>query len=247
MHWLGLAAFGIVLWALSRKGDSSPSSSGSAPSVPRELSPLESPEIAPPPLEDMGDPLEPSPLDDATKKDIDGLVNQDKASLPKILRSPFEGISDGAWTRYVQSQKGGRLNTVSKTNNLGLFFLGMRVLQDLGYAQNVKLRPFPQAGAGKQAYQGDFAPPLTQEEFLSNAKLQYEAFRRMTERDAKKILADNPNTFKDPNLVIDGLRPTLSGFLAVLKRTGPVGFQAWLKGDRKPETTAEYKKANNIF
>lgn len=251
--WGFAIVVGILGWALSRRSSASetPSAPVAPPGLPfpKDLGPLDAPSLpAPPPLEDVGDPSEPLPssIDDETKKDIDTLVNHDKVSLPKILKSPFAGISDEAWTRYVQTQKGGKLNTVSSTNNLGLFHLGMRLLQDLGYATNVKLLPFPEAGPNKQAYQGDFSPPLTKADFLSNAKLQYEAFRRMSENHAKVLVKEFGHIFAG-KVPLEGQVPTLSGFLAVAKRAGMGGLRKWFEGDRKPETTAEYKKANNIF
>lgn len=206
--------------------------------------------VSPPPqlpatsLDDLppgdGEDDAPIPVDAQTEADIKEEIKSEKAKLPKILPSPFTGIHDEQWTEYVKRQKTGRLNTITPSYMLGLFLMGMRILQDLGYAKNVKLTQ----REGKQVYMGDWAGPYSLNMYLGDAMLQYEAFHKMSILHGKHIAS----TYKIP-VTIDGVQVTLSGLLGVAKRAGLAGLKKWVEepATRKPETTAEMKRVNNIF
>jgi hypothetical protein len=186
----------------------------------------------------------PETLDEETQKDIQSELDAEKVKLPKSFPTPNLGtikpLSPEKWTNYVTSQRGGKLNTITAGYSLGIWLMGMRVLQDLGYAKNVKLQDYK----GKQVFMGDWVSPHSLQGFLNNAALQYEAFRRMTENHAKYIKAKH-------GALIDNSegRISLSGLLAVAKQAGLKGMDEWIAKPetRKPATTAQFDKANGIF
>lgn len=199
--------------------------------------------LLPPPSDEIapGDAPAIDPGVDAdTADDIEAEASSELARLPVKFKSPLKDATDDAWTRYVKLQKQGKLNTVTKSNNLGLFLLGMRVLQDVGMVTGVKLV----TRDGRQVWDGDFIPPATRDKFLRNAQWQYDAFRRMTEKHAAYIRAKHRDL-----LVSKEADVSLSGLLAVAKFAGLQGMDKWLAdpATRKEATTNEFKRCNGIF
>jgi len=172
------------------------------------------------------------------KADIHKEIQAETKELPPKMPSPIAGVEDAAWRKYVSTQRGAGLGTITKSYLLGMFLLGMRVLQDVGMARNVKLQDFK----GRQVFKGDFVPPITEARFLSEASLQYEAFKRMTAAHAKYIATKYPDVIKEGHV-------SLSGLLAVAKQAGLTGMDKWLldPANRKESTTAAFKRANGIF
>lgn len=248
---LAVSIIGVIALLIGSRRSHASSSAPALPpgdddsDIPPHLRNLEPMIIPPPgtPLDAQGNPITPAPtpgVDAATQADIDRELDKERTKLPKKFPSPFKGVSDDAWTKYVMAQRVGKLNTVSPGFALGIWGMGMRVLQDLGYATNVKLAP---TADGRQVFKGDFVPPLTMDIFLSDAPRQYEAFRRMTERHAAYIqqkyaarLANIPDI-------------TLSGYLGVAKQAGLKGMDEWFTKPetRKAATTAAFEKFNKMF
>jgi hypothetical protein len=171
--------------------------------------------------------------------DIHKEIQAEVKELPPNLPSPFPGVvGDEAWRKYVKLQRQAGIGTITKSFLLGMFLLGMRVLEDVGMAKGVKLQDFN----GRQVFRGDFVPPITQARFLSDATLQYEAFKRMTAGHARYILAKYPDVVKEGHT-------TLSGLLGVAKQAGLAGMDKWLteQTTRKESTTAAFKRVNGIF
>ncbi len=183
-------------------------------------------------------------VDPETQKDIDAELERERAKLPTKFPSPFSNVPGEAWTKYVNGQRSGKLNTQSPGNYLGIWLMGARMLQDLGYMRNVKL--VKRAETGKQVWDGEWISPYSLQRFLSDAALQYEAFRRMSERDANYIRAKHAATLaaKQKLPVI-----TLSGLMAVAKQAGLKGMDEWIANPstRKASTTAQFEKFNGLF
>lgn len=153
---------------------------------------------APPPASDEGDPI----VDEGTDKIIEEEIKKEvpTKSLPTSLNvpgflkgvptmsSPNGLISDSMWTKYVRSVTSAAQKTISSSYNLGMFLIGMRVLQDFGYAKNVVKKDYK----GKQVFMGDWVPPATLELFLSDAMLQYEVLLKLTNSHYKTIKARYP-------------------------------------------------------
>lgn len=249
----GVAALiGLVALLASRRS----SASSSAPALP---APDDDSDI-PPHLRDLEPMIIPAPgsvpdavtsptpgVDSSTQADIENELDKERTKLPKKFPSPFPRVSDDAWTKYVMGQRTGKLNTITAGFALGIWGLGMRVLQDLGLAKNVKLQPMSvittTGSETRQVFKGDFVPPLTQQRFLSDAPTQYEAFRRMTQAHAGYI------SKKYANLIANAGDVSLSGLLALAKHAGLAGMDKWMSdpSTRKESTSAQFKKFNGMF
>jgi len=234
---LGAIAFvGALAWSRKSRASSYDSSTSHAVELPPAS---EVPEMD---LTDNPDIITHSNpgADPATLADIEEQVSTEKSKLPKTFTSPLSGVTDDAWTKYVNAQKRGKLNTVSPGYALGLWQTGMRLLQDIGMAKNVKLVPV----GDRQVYKGDFVPPLTLDTFLGDAAIQYEAFRRATVRDANHLRSKFADVLKNPETKV-----TLSGLLGVSRYAGLRGAELWLTDakSRKPATTAEFEKFKGYF
>lgn len=144
------------------------------------------------------------------------------------------------WRKYVKLMASGRLGTITKANFLGLFYMGARTLEDIGYLTNVKKDT-------DGVWRGTWVPPLTQEKFLASRDLQYDAFVKMTDRHAETILKRYKPQMYDVSKASEGKFYTLSGLLAVAKMAGLGGLDKWINGDRKESTTKEFAKFNAIF
>ncbi len=225
---IGIIAVIGILASLARASSTAPEPDTSNPSLPI----VDEPD-APLPDAHPG-------VDQATQKDIEQERDRERTELPKSFPTPFSDVTNSAWSAYVNGQRGGKLNTVTPGFFLGIWLLGMRVLQDLGYARNVKLVDVN----GKRVWKGDFVPPYSLERFLSDAPLQYEAFRRMTEKHANYIRTKYKDVITNKESKV-----SLSGLLAVAKQAGLAGMDQWLTDPktRKEATTAQFNKFNGMF
>lgn len=232
----GGIVFLVALFA-SRRSKASSSTYDSSTTRPVELPPVRD-ELD---LTDSPDIITHSPgVDAETQADIEEQLSAERTKLPTSFESPLSGVSDDAWSKYVNAQKRGKLNSVTPGYALGIWHMGMRLLQDIGMAKNVKLVPV----GDKQVYKGDFVAPLTQDIFLRDASIQYEAFRRAAVRDANYLRSK----FSDMLKAKDG-KVTLSGLLAVARYAGLKGAELWLTqpSTRKEATTAEFNKFKGYF
>jgi hypothetical protein len=163
-------------------------------------SPGKTPPLPPPPIPTPP----PSELDDdeSTDKIIEEEIKKEvpTKTLPSVIPVPtfLKGvatlsssnglISDSMWTKYVRSVTYSAQKSISASYNLGMFLIGMRVLQDFGYAKNVKKQNYK----GKQVFMGDWVPPASLDLFLSDATLQYEVLLKLTLAHYKAIKARYP-------------------------------------------------------
>lgn len=187
---------------------------------------------------------DPDEIDKETEQDIAEAVEDTSKSLPNSFTSVIPGVDDAKWTAYVKKQKQGRLNGITKSNSLGLFLMGYRMLQDLGYTRNSKKVTKTIDGVSRTVWEGEFIPPLTLDAFLSNAMLQYEAFAKMSASQSATIKQRYGSVISGSKGAI-----TLSGLLNVAKVAGMGGLDAWLKepAKRKADTTAEFNAFNGMF
>jgi hypothetical protein len=101
----------------------------------------------------------------------------------KAIPSPIPEASAGAWTRFVDVVAGNTpADHVSARGDLGVFQMSLARLADLGYVTNAHRDP-----SGK--WTADWVPPLSQERFVGDLQLQYQAFVKATQADRKAILA----------------------------------------------------------
>jgi hypothetical protein len=172
------------------------------------------------------------------------LKEQPKA--PSVIAdSPINGVEPQTWLRFMAAL-GDRdhARAVTESGHLGFFRFGMPRLAELGLACNVRRDKV----GSRKVWVGDFVPPLTREQFLSDLGLQSRVFA-LSSGDFATFLAESRP--KDLGQLIDGQGATLSGLLAVLHRAGISGYEKWLsKPDdhpKFPHTTAAYKAANKLF
>lgn len=188
--------------------------------------------------------VDPDEIDKETEQEIHEAVEDTSKSLPTSFTSVIPGVTDAQWTAYVKKQKQGKINGVTKSNSLGLFLMGYRMLQDLGYTRNSRKVAKVIDGVSRTVWDGEFIPPLTLDSFLSNALVQYEAFAKMSVLQAARI-----KSLYGPLIAGSNGSITLSGLLNVAKVAGMGGLDAWLKepGKRKADTTAEFNSFNGMF
>ena len=177
------------------------------------------------------------------KADIRREIEKVEQRFNAKVKSPIPGVDDTRWSSYVRWAKTGGLETITPAYNLGLFVLNMRTLEDFGYAKGVKKVDYK----GKQVWKGDFIEPYTLEGFLSDPRLQYEAFIKMSLNHREAIL----NRYKEYIGQVDyqGKKMTLSGLMGVAKVAGLGGLDKWLgePSTRKPATDKAFIGANGMF
>lgn len=156
----------------------------------------------------------------------------------RCLPSPIEGVSDEAWTRWVAAMRVGYAGTVSDTSKLGLFGFKVQRLADLNLVYDVA--PTNARETGHMAWTCTWRPPLSQEAFLTNQKLQYAALVSSTRLYALAI-ASGEIEVPDSDL-------TLSGALALLHKCGPRALAHWDdEATRRPTTVRLVEATNGLF
>lgn len=157
------------------------------------------------------------------------------------VKSPIREASDEAWKRFVLTLAKGRLDGRSPAGYLGKFGLGLRRLQDLGYVRSTKRD-------NDGSIRAEWNPPHSEREFLTNPKLQYQAFVRSMVGHRAAVLLRHAGAL---GRVYGGRPATLSGLLGVAHQAGLDGLGLWLQagGDerRYPKTTAMYRQTVGLF
>ena len=152
------------------------------------------------------------------------------------LESELPGVTNEAWTRFVEGMISAKADYVSPYNAVGMFQMSARRLADLGVVRKLVKRKSP---TGKQVWVAVFVPPLTDKKFLRSPKKQYRIFVESVRNYAGRIAAALIE--KDPAM-------SLSGALAILQRCGPSGLETWKdENDRFPATQAAYDKVAGLF
>ena len=166
----------------------------------------------------------------------------DTPSGPILLRAPLNGLSNTQWSKFVQRMARAKEGTMTKGARFGMFLFGVRRLADLGLITNVKRKTVN----GQTIWAGTWVPPYSQAIFLSESKLQYQAFIKSVQELAAKFIAarsKSPGIFK-----VEGKPLTMSGFLALAHIAGFMGAINSLKaGKLRTDTLAFVKRLNGIF
>lgn len=151
-------------------------------------------------------------------------------------RSPITHVSDAAWEHFCNLMVQAPSDAVSPANNLGMYELTPRRLEDLGIVKRLTRARHPKSG--RTVWVADFIEPYSAERLLASPQLQYLCF-------ACSML-DYAERMKKGALV----RPkkmSLAGALAILHRMGPRGFESWARGPRLPETEALFTRVEGVF
>lgn len=174
----------------------------------------------------------------------------------KGVASPFVGVSNAQWSRFVKALSVKDPTTVSPTFHLGSFMVGMRRLQDLGYVtgvEKVEWRGLDGKGTPRKVWRGKWKAPLTLAKFLGDISVQYKVFKESTIDHQRDVLKSYKKYLKKKVKLPDGSEAiiTLSGLLALAKAAGITGMGRWLTQptDRAkfPNTTRLFMKANGLF
>lgn len=158
--------------------------------------------------------------------------------------SEIAGVSDEAWSRFVEAMKTAPLGEVSSSNALGMFELTPRRLADLGVMSS-RLRRTKSPITKKTIWTGWFLKdgkidrtPASADAFLRSPWRQYDAFAASMRDYASRIASGAV-------AVPDGV--SLAGALAILHRAGPRGLENWSAGNRFKATEALYERARGAF
>jgi hypothetical protein len=150
--------------------------------------------------------------------------------------SPFPGIGDEAWTRYVHAMAIGRPGTITADGRVGIFGMELRRLEDLGYVQNVR----KVERDGEVSFEMEWIEPYSLDGFLRDGALQYKAFARSTADHRATILGQYRAAIGQ---VVSGQVATLSGLLGVTHQAGLGGLAMWLSGQGDPITQTHLTSA----
>lgn len=190
---------------------------------------------------------------------IESEVRRQIASATPYVTSPISGVSDAGWRAFVEWSKQGRGGTVTAAGNMGAFLLNARQLMDVGLMRGVRRVAL---SSGREVYDGEWMPPHSRDEFLSDPALQYEAFSKVMRNVAREILSryrsqlGRPLRLKsdDPTLPVKDyeLKPvTLSGLLGAAKQSGMYGLEHWIASpkdrDEFQRTTTAFIETNGMF
>ena len=166
------------------------------------------------------------------------------ASKEMAFPPPFPNVTATAWNRYVRLMATAKADTVSPSNQLGLFQIGFPRLADLGYVENLRKGQ----KNGRAVWIADFRPPASLAAFLSDPVAQYVAFVETTKADRAAVIKRHADAI---GKTVAGTTATLSGLLAVAYNAGLVGHDRWLSRPearaKTPRTTGVYQKANGLF
>jgi hypothetical protein len=161
--------------------------------------------------------------------------------LPPEKRSPLPGVPLRSWERYITVMVVSPKNHVSPRGRLGYFGMDARRLADVGFMTRPRKAT---VGGETGVWTGNWVSPLTDEAFLGNAPVQYEAFARSMRGLAGKVA---PLV----GIKIDGRAATLSGLLAAGHLAGDAGVLTWVRDpsirSKFRATTSNFEKANGLF
>jgi hypothetical protein len=158
-----------------------------------------------------------------------------------VLRSPFPEASDAAWTEFVQTLAGPVADARTAAGRLGRFGMHLRRLEDLRCVRGVE-----RAEDGRVVAR--WVPPLTEEMFLADPRLQYRALTLSLRGLRSLVLGSEPPLV---GRLVGRTRATLSGLLAVAHRLGFSGLVAWVESpitrERQRVATSMFERANGRF
>jgi len=163
------------------------------------------------------------------------------ASAPKatLIKSPFPGVSDKAWTAFVSAMASQPFGYESPKNFYGAFVFGVRRLCDLKVMK----------GPPKKVNGLWTAPWVTPKaKFLGTPTLQYAALAKSMQLYAKVIAAKYQRAL---GTTLEGKKVTLSGLLGAAHVAGGAGLGKWLADPTRrakfSHVTAAYLKTTGLF
>jgi hypothetical protein len=148
------------------------------------------------------------------------------------IRSALPGISDKAWSQFVRVMITAQPGTVGESNEVGMFSIMPRRLEDLGVVSGLSRG---RASNGRTIWAAEFVEPLTSSGFLKSVNAQYRVFSDSMRDYFAKIMSGE--IAKDPAM-------SLSGALCLLHRAGP---KALSSKRRFSDTQAAFQRADGIF
>ncbi len=166
----------------------------------------------------------------------------------RVLESVLPGVSHKAWTDFVFAMKVAPLNSISKSNGLGMFDIRYKRLQDLGLVTNLSYRRDPIINRSVQV--ADWVPPLTKDKFLKSANAQYKTFVASMKAYFDELRTGTLTVGVNGNAVIITLPRgvSYSGALAILHRGGRSALAKWSDPTQQFEATRELVRvANGAF
>jgi hypothetical protein len=168
-----------------------------------------------------------------------------EAPEPETLASPLTDVDDADWTCYVRRARVARLDSVSPSYRLGTFALSARELADAGAMLSAYKG---EHGGRKGVWLGEWAEGQGQDTFLASAERQYDALIKLTQIQARAIVARHGAVL---GTMIDGQVVTLSGLLAVARKAGLGGLRQWVTSEEDraafPESGALFARFNGLF
>lgn len=159
----------------------------------------------------------------------------------RLLKSKIKGVSNEAWSDFVQAMTVGNVNTVSEGNEFGLYAMKPRRLADLKLIKDLRCMQSP---TGRVIWVGEWIAPMTRDKFLGSEDAQYLAFSSSMQRYVEGLKSGDVPQPDDgwP----EGM--TVSGALGILHRCGPSGLRTWNDAaNRFPATVELFEKVNGIF
>jgi len=167
------------------------------------------------------------------------------APEPETFVSPLEDVDDADWTCYVRRARVARLDSISPSYRLGTFALSARELADAGLMSEA----YKGVHDGRKGvWLGEWSDGCSLAAFLASASQQYDALMKLTQIQARAIMARHRAVL---GTQIDGREVTLSGLLAVARKAGLGGLRQWVTSEEDraafPESGALFARFNGLF
>lgn len=158
-----------------------------------------------------------------------------------LCASPFPGVSDYRWTKFVRLVGTGKPK-VTSTNHVGLFMFAYPRLVELDAAANLR-----KDDNGRYLADMTLKPEMTAEQFAKNPLAQYKVFEASMRQYNTRL-----NPFRRYiGEIAEGKPITWSGLLGIAHRAGIQALSSWLQNpdERKrfPNTTATFLKTTGVF
>lgn len=175
------------------------------------------------------------------------IEREEQSRFPKNALSPIVGVSNAQWQTFVKRMKNGRMASISPAFKLGFFHIGMRRLEDLGWAKDVHRGEWK----GRSVWVGEFVD-ADLETFLRNPRFQYDVFESSMKDYAFKAKNRYANAIgREIDLGDNKAIVTWSGLLGLAHQAGLKAVDSWLKNpeDREkfPNTTRIFARVTGIF
>lgn len=176
-----------------------------------------------------------------TAREIMKRAKQIVGEAGDLCDSPFEGVSNYKWTKFVRLVATGKPR-ISSTNHVGVFMFAYPRLVELDAAANLR-----KDEKGRHLADMTLKPEMTAEQFAKNPIAQYKVFEASMDQYNARL---NPFR-KYIGREAEGKRITWSGLLGIAHRAGIQALASWLEHPdervRFPNTTATFVKTTEVF